>query len=85
MTSTGKTPARKAPAGTRDRLPEIGALVRDRETGWVGVLMALARDTEPGKHPGPNSPVKAYLRPVGGGREWTAWPWDVEPVEEGGR
>ena len=81
MTTARKTPVRKPPAGTRERLPEIGTLVRDRETGRVGVLMALTRDTQPGKYPGPNSPVKAFLRPVKGGREWTAWPWDVEPAE----
>ena len=80
MTVTRRAP--KPPAGTKVRLPSVGTLVRDRETDQVGVLMAVARETQPGKHPGPNSPMKAYLRPVGGGREWTAWPWDVEPVEE---
>ena len=50
MTIPRKTPVRKAPASTREPLPPIGALVRDRETGRVGVLMALTRDTESGKH-----------------------------------
>ena len=81
MTTSPSKPARKAPAGTRERLPEIGTLVRDRETGRVGVLMAVTRDTQPGKHPGPNSPVKAFLRPPRGGIEWSAWPWDVELAE----
>ena len=81
MTTAKRTPTRKPPAGTQEPLPPIGTLVRDRETGRVGVLMALTRDTQPGKHPGPHSPMKAFLRPVGGGIEWSAWPWDVEPAE----
>ena len=83
-TTTKKTAARKPPPGTRERLPEIGTLVRDLETDQVGVLMDVARDIQPGKHPGPDSPMKAYLRPVGGGVEWTAWPWDVGPAETEG-
>ena len=84
MTTTPRKPAQKPPAGTKERLPPIGTLVRDRETGRVGVLMAVTRDTQPGKHPGLNSPMKAFLRPVGGGCEWTAWPWDVELAEDTG-
>ncbi|WP_371479753.1 hypothetical protein [Kitasatospora sp. NBC_00315] len=54
----------------RPHRPRVGELVRDRRTGRDGVHMA----TEGGL---------LYLRPAGGGVEWTARPEDVGPVPEG--
>ncbi|MGW3077288.1 MULTISPECIES: hypothetical protein [unclassified Kitasatospora] len=47
--------------------PHTGELVLDRRTGRTGIYM----DTLGGEH---------YLRPEGGGREWTAEPHQVSPV-----
>ena len=67
------------------RLPKPGTLVRDKETGLIGVLMDVERDKRPGRVRGPadpRDPIKAFLRPERGGLEWAAWPWDVERIEE---
>jgi hypothetical protein len=47
----------------------VGELVLDRRTGRTGIYMG----TIGGEH---------YLRPEGGGREWTAEPHHVSPVPE---
>ncbi|MGW3038977.1 hypothetical protein ACWC9T_02795 [Kitasatospora sp. NPDC001159] len=47
--------------------PQAGELVLDRRTGRTGIYM----DTIGGEH---------YLRPEGGGREWTAEPHHVSPA-----
>ncbi|MBV2152226.1 hypothetical protein [Kitasatospora sp. SUK 42] len=49
--------------------PRAGELVLDRRTGRTGIYM----DTIGGEH---------YLRPEGGGREWTAEPNHVSPAPE---
>lgn len=49
-------------------MPEVGCLVRDAQ-GRVGKLMAYT-----GK--------RAWLRPVGGGREWDVDPRSITAVEE---
>ncbi|MER6301585.1 hypothetical protein ABT247_18750 [Kitasatospora sp. NPDC001539] len=54
---------------TRAYRPQVGELVLDRRTGRTGVYMG----TIGGEH---------YLRPEGGGREWTAEPSHVSPVPE---
>jgi hypothetical protein len=62
-----------------------GSLVRDLDTGRVGVLMDVityavgARtDTQRVKE------RLAYLRPPGGGREWTTSPNRIQPEPAGG-
>ena len=50
--------------------PRVGELVRDHRTGGVGIHM----DTIAGEH---------YLRPEGGGCEWTARPEHVAPADAG--
>ncbi|WP_031087950.1 hypothetical protein [Streptomyces sp. NRRL S-1831] len=52
----------------------IGRPVRDTVSGRTGVLRAIAPDGD-----APN-PV-AWLSPAGGGKEWTAPPQAIEPVE----
>jgi hypothetical protein len=47
--------------------PRAGDTVRDSATGLIGVFMAL----EDGK---------AFLRPLGGGREWETGPEHLEPL-----
>ncbi|WP_078911570.1 hypothetical protein [Streptomyces sp. NRRL WC-3742] len=49
--------------------PRAGELVHDRRTGRTGIYM----DTLGGEH---------YLRPRGGGREWTAEPNHISPAAE---
>ncbi|MEV0535614.1 hypothetical protein [Kitasatospora sp. NPDC050463] len=49
--------------------PRVGELVLDTRTGRTGIYM----DTLGGEH---------YLRPPGGGREWTAPPDRVGPAPE---
>jgi len=46
----------------------VGTLVRDRARDRVGVVMA--------RHAG-----QIYLRPLGGGIEWTARPEQLEPAD----
>jgi hypothetical protein len=48
-----------------------GTLVVDGKSGKVGVVQEVVCGT-------------AWLRPQGGGREWTAAPEVLEPVREGG-
>jgi hypothetical protein len=63
------------------RIPP-GALVRDEALGQVGVLMAYGAYCDPAGPPAARGsgspsagvPTLAYLRPEGGGREWTADP-----------
>ncbi len=55
------------PDRNRPHRPHVGELVRDHRSGRDGVYM----DTQGGQH---------YLRPQGGGREWTAQPEHVGPV-----
>jgi hypothetical protein len=50
--------------------PRVGEVVRDRRAGRTGVYM----DTLGGQ---------LYLRPEGGGCEWTARPEHVGPVDAG--
>ena len=58
------------------RVPAKGTLVTDNETGETGVLMAVDTVTLPyGKR------RDAYLRPVGGGVEWTAPVESISPVD----
>lgn len=64
----------RPPRGTDD-IP-VGALVRDLDTGRVGVLQDvrwLATDQVD------RPPLRAFLRPVGGGCEWTADPHRITP------
>ena len=48
--------------------PRLGALARDRARDRVGVVM--------GRYAG-----QVYLRPQGGGVEWTARPEDLDPAD----
>ena len=73
-------------AKVASRLPERGTLVRDLRTGGTGVLMDVERERQLNRvrtPRDPRDPIKAFLRSPRGGREWTAWPWDVERVEAG--
>lgn len=61
--------------------PHIGALVRDESRERIGVLMAVGAYCDPARPPSlsrvlpsAGAPVLAYLRPQGGGLEWTADP-----------
>ena len=77
---------REEVAKVAGRLPRPGTLVRDRETGQTGVLMDVARERQLGRvrtPRDPRGPIKVFIRPAGGGLEWSAWPWDVERVEGG--
>ncbi|NGO70656.1 hypothetical protein [Streptomyces boncukensis] len=60
----------------------VGTLVRDRASGRVGVLMAVESYADPVTRGA--SPYTVYLRPRGGGREWTTDPEMVTPVQQGG-
>ncbi|MFI2511552.1 hypothetical protein [Streptomyces sp. NPDC018972] len=51
----------------------IGRLVRDTASGRAGILQAIAPDV------GTDTPV-AWLRPSGGGIEWTTPVGAIEPV-----
>ncbi|MGK5532750.1 hypothetical protein [Streptomyces sp. URMC 129] len=48
-------------------LPEIGTMALDRSRGMIGRVMAHLHGT-------------IWLRPPGGGHEWTARPEDVTPL-----
>jgi hypothetical protein len=56
----------------------LGALAVDERTGRTGLLMDVM-----GYNPGQGQPcrVTAFLRPAGGGKEWTAPPDRVHLVE----
>lgn len=61
----------------------VGKLVRDDETGRVGVLQAVDEAwTDPAtpldRRRAPQQ--LAFIRPVAGGREWTTRPEDITPV-----
>ena len=63
-----------ARAGT---VPPRGTLVTDSETGKSGILMAVATIQLPyGKR------RDAYIRPVGGGYEWTTPVESISPAGE---
>lgn len=58
-------------------LPEwltIGALVTDSKTDRRG-------EVQPWPYYSECAPTRAWLRPVGGGREWTAKVTDLRPTE----
>ncbi|AZQ40373.1 hypothetical protein EJ357_13450 [Streptomyces cyaneochromogenes] len=64
----------------------VGALVRDRATGREGTLRDVLLYRSAGELPEPEGrPARrlAFLRPVGGGREWTTEPDQVVAVEPG--
>lgn len=50
-----------------EKAPGVGSLARDTARGEVGQVM----DHQSGR---------VWLRPLSGGREWTAWPDEVEPL-----
>lgn len=76
------------PADDQRPRPPLGALVRDELKGRIGVLMAYGAygscgagtDGEEPETPRPGAPTLAYLRPEGGGREWTAPPDAIAPL-----
>lgn len=55
-----------------------GALVLDTRTGQRG-------EVQDWPYPASAAPTRAWLRPVGGGREWTPRIADLRPVEAGER
>lgn len=59
----------RKPPHKRVYVPKVGELVKDAATGTTGIYTGTH-----GK--------EAYLRPSGGGVEWTTMPWDVEPVSD---
>jgi hypothetical protein len=62
-----------APAAGLPGIP-VGTLVRDEATGRTGVLMdACPYPVRPG-WPGSPRVLHAFLRPPGGGTEWTTRP-----------
>ena len=61
---TGNPPARH---GGTAQLPEIGTMARDLRSDKIGRVMAHLSG-------------HVWLRPPGGGREWTARPEDVVPI-----
>jgi hypothetical protein len=68
----------RPPQGTPD-IPR-GTVVRDLVTGLVGVLQDVTPYAEPRPEPLPSSvQLLAFLRPVGGGREWTTTPDQLVP------
>jgi hypothetical protein len=68
----------RPPQGTDD-IPR-GTLVRDLATGRVGILQDVTLYPSP-KRPGMHVPPQelAFLRPVGGGQEWTTRPDNIVP------
>ena len=56
-----------------------GDVVRDLATGRVGVFMAVETPLE-AEGPGRTSVPLAFLRPVGGGHEWTTQPDQLAPA-----
>lgn len=57
-------------------VPVNGTLVTDAETGETGMLMAVATVKLPY-----GSCREAYLRPVGGGVEWTTRLESIRPAD----
>ncbi|GAA3161461.1 hypothetical protein GCM10010451_06830 [Streptomyces virens] len=69
-----------APRGTED-IPR-GTLVEDPESGRVGVLQDVTAYVPPWQGDQRPRPT-AFVRPVGGGREWTVPPERLRPVPGG--
>jgi hypothetical protein len=67
----------RPPQGT-DTIPR-GTLVRDLTTGRVGVLQDVRLYADPQLPPGTRPELSAFLRPVGGGTEWTTDPSRIAP------
>ncbi|MFE2061818.1 hypothetical protein ACFXDH_05365 [Streptomyces sp. NPDC059467] len=70
-----------APAAGLPGIP-VGALVRDIATGRQGALRDVFPYEPLDARPVPGLPARpprllAFIRPVGGGHEWTADPGDV--------
>lgn len=65
------------PAGAVPRWLRPGVLVEDARTGRPGVVAAVGLRMG-GQQVGPADRV--WLRPAGGGREWTAAAADLTPV-----
>lgn len=66
----------------------VGALVLDRATGRQGTLRDVVLYLPAGTPPGPDArPARhlAFLRPPGGGREWTTEVDQVVPAPAGDR
>ncbi|WP_416985054.1 hypothetical protein [Streptomyces sp. T028] len=66
----------------------VGTLVRDRATGREGTLRDVLLYRPADRLPEPEGrPARrlAFLRPVGGGREWTTEPDQVVAVGPGSR
>lgn len=64
----------------------VGSLVRDSATGREGTLRDVLLYQPIDRLPGPDArPARrlVFLRPVGGGPEWTAEPDQVVPAERG--
>jgi hypothetical protein len=81
------SPKVNASAYTPAGLPGIpvGTLVRDTATGRQGNLRDVLPYEPPDSRPVPGSVVRpprvlSFIRPVGGGREWTTDPGDVVPL-----
>lgn len=64
----------------RRALPPYGTVVKDKLTGKAGVFMGVELYS-PAKSK--RAELMAFLRPQGGGKEWTTRPVNVEPVTEG--
>ncbi|MFE4977921.1 hypothetical protein ACFRAR_38210 [Kitasatospora sp. NPDC056651] len=59
----------RKPPHKRVYIPKVGELVKDTATGRTGVFTGTCNK-------------EAYLRPPGGGVEFSTMPWNVEPVED---
>ncbi|MBB0230690.1 hypothetical protein FOE67_14480, partial [Streptomyces calidiresistens] len=83
-TGAGPGAGSRGADGARDLLRAVGSLVRDEETGRVGVLQDVLtfRDTSVPPYLPPRTRTLAYIRPEGGGREWTTDPGRVTVVGE---
>lgn len=69
----------RPPRGTEEI--ERGSVVRDVRTGRIGVLQDVTPYMAPyGSDQRPQ--VLAFLRPLGGGREWTTLPDQLLPVTD---
>ncbi len=69
----------RPPRGT-ESVPR-GTVVRDLATGRVGVLQDVTLYTDIRQQQGATRPrLLAFIRPVGGGCEWTTAPDHVRPV-----
>ena len=57
-----------------------GTLVHDPVTGRVGVLQDVRLYADTNLPPDVPPKLAAFLRPIGGGREWTTNPERIRPV-----